>query len=57
MTVAQAIKLMSDYFYSSDGFSNSLQLHAAIYAVAEYYNVPGLEKLAAERFAEAAPAI
>lgn len=60
-----AVKLMIDYFYGCDyddapeniiDFSNVLELNAAVYVVADKYQVPDLKKLACKRFADAAPA-
>ncbi|KAK4505493.1 hypothetical protein PRZ48_003456 [Zasmidium cellare] len=59
-----AVKLMIDYFYGFDyedahdkitGFSNPLELNAAIYTIADKYDVPDLKKLAVKHFARAAP--
>lgn len=59
-----AVKLMIDYFYGFDyedshdtitAFSNILELNAAVYVVADKYQVPDLKKLAVKHFAKAAP--
>lgn len=55
---------MIDYFYGFDyedahdkitGFSDPLELNAAVYIVAAKYDVPDLKKLAVKHFTRAAP--